>query len=497
MKKTLSLALALVLIVSAFAVFSVFTSAEGTPALVVSDAAGTPGETVQVTVSIENNPGIWGADIVIVPDEGLTLTAVDYNADFPFTWTKGAELTTLKLSGEMDGFDDTDYNGVIATLTFEVAADAEGTLKVAPTYNTGDICNAAEQDVELATVAGKVTVSGGTEPPVYNDVVEAFADGMENWSGSPNKTDEYPKVTQILICPDPWDGAYYVPGLTLTINMKASDGSTDDTFTTNVVTVYNAGDWGILRVEPCLMETPWIPVKDMVYELTLTYTTPDGRTVTVKSEDPFVLKEDPVVPSSGPVEPPVEEDGWKWVIDGSTLYITGKGEMEDFRGNEDGRPWLDKADKITKVVVCDGITNVGSSAFTGFENLKEVVVGRDVTKIGMDAFSYCHNLTTITFNGTITEVGQGTVYDCPALANVTVTGQTKDEFREVATVKPYNDAYFNAANFKTQETGNAVTYEGGKTPTPGAGEATAAIVVLSLLALVGTAVVVSKKVFVK
>ena len=83
-----------------------------------------------------------------------------------------------------------------------------------------------------------------------------------------------------------------------------------------------------------------------------------------------------------------EDEYWDWAIEDGVLYITGKGTMDSFRGMENKRPWASQLSKITKVVVCDGLTSIGASAFTDMSNLKEVVCGRDVTSIGMDAFSY-------------------------------------------------------------------------------------------------------------
>ena len=128
-----------------------------------------------------------------------------------------------------------------------------------------------------------------------------YGNGMENWGGSPNKGDEE-AVTQILFCPDPWDAAVYTAGMEVTVRMQAVDGSSDDTFTTNVVTTYNAGDWGICRIEPCLMETPWIPVANLHYIATFTFVDLDGETSTITptnddgSPFEFYLDRDPIVP---------------------------------------------------------------------------------------------------------------------------------------------------------------------------------------------------------
>ena len=137
----------------------------------------------------------------------------------------------------------------------------------------------------------------GEDSP-FNIAVHIYDNGMENWDNSPNRGDEA-YVTQILFCPEPWDGDHYVPGLPVTVNMKAVDGTSDDTFQTTVQTVYNGRNWGICRIEPCLMDPPWIPVKDKHYIATFTFETPSGRNATVTVDDEYFLDREPVVPGGG------------------------------------------------------------------------------------------------------------------------------------------------------------------------------------------------------
>lgn len=132
-----------------------------------------------------------------------------------------------------------------------------------------------------------------------------YGNGMENWTGSPNKGDQ-DAVTQILICPSPWDANYYVEGFEMKINMKAVDGSSDDTFTAKAVTRYNGGEWGILRYEPCLMKKAWVPVKDVHYTLTATFKDASGKTVTLQPVDDdgnvvdYFLDADPYTKGAAP-----------------------------------------------------------------------------------------------------------------------------------------------------------------------------------------------------
>ena len=196
---------------------------------------------------------------------------------------------------------------------------------------------------------------------------------------------------------------------------------------------------------------------------------------------------DPVDP-----EPPVE-DKWTWEVKDGVLTISGTGKMDDYRNVESTRPWIDSIDSITKVVVGDGITYVGSSAFTGMKAVTEITFGKKAAAFGQDAFSNCPALTTVVFNCKVESIGQGICYNSKAITSVTITDQTFEEFKAIATKTKYNfkdngdiEVGFDLAKFTVQSSGNV-----------SAGETTVVIVVLSMVALFGTALVVSKKVLVK
>lgn len=87
---------------------------------------------------------------------------------------------------------------------------------------------------------------------------------------------------------------------------------------------------------------------------------------------------------------------WKISNDG-TLTISGT-DMPDYYynynnviGEGGSAPWLDldHKDKIKKIVIEDGVTNIGSGAFYNCYNLTSVTIPNSVKSIGRCAFRYC------------------------------------------------------------------------------------------------------------
>ena len=87
---------------------------------------------------------------------------------------------------------------------------------------------------------------------------------------------------------------------------------------------------------------------------------------------------------------------WSYDPDTTTLTISGNGAMPDYNSvNVKKTGWYPKA--FTRVVIGEGVTNVGSYAFYQHETLTEVELGDSVKKIGNGAFYGCKvKLTKVT-----------------------------------------------------------------------------------------------------
>ena len=137
---------------------------QGTPSISIGNVIGRAGETVQVPITIQNNPGLIAARFSISYDaDTLTLIDVedgelfgvgnayfgnDYSA-MPYTLLWEDALSEINHTG----------NGTLAVMTFAVADDAYGNeTKIELQYDPGSFFDVDLQDVTVELQDGKVTV---------------------------------------------------------------------------------------------------------------------------------------------------------------------------------------------------------------------------------------------------------------------------------------------------------------------------------------------------
>lgn len=110
------------------------------------------------------------------------------------------------------------------------------------------------------------------------------------------------------------------------------------------------------------------------------------------------------------------EDG---VLTDWTLTISGEGAMPDFEGTGDPVcPWENEKQKIKKVIIEKGVTNIGKNAFRGCSELAEVHISKTVKKIGDAAFRDCTALTQIDIPDSVNSVGSFAFIGCTRLTEV-------------------------------------------------------------------------------
>ena len=83
-------------------------------------------------------------------------------------------------------------------------------------------------------------------------------------------------------------------------------------------------------------------------------------------------------------------DNLTWILEESTgiLTIEGSGAMKDYSSGSSA-PWYRDRGKISTLVIGDGVTNIGSYAFSHCYGLTSVTTPNSVTSIGESAFAEC------------------------------------------------------------------------------------------------------------
>ena len=104
-----------------------------------------------------------------------------------------------------------------------------------------------------------------------------------------------------------------------------------------------------------------------------------------------------------------DEANWELLVNDETtntytLKICGSGEMFDYSVSNIA-PWEFVKEKITKIIISEGITGIGHNAFYNFTNLTSVELAEGIERIGGSAFKGCSSLRKITIPSTVSSIG--------------------------------------------------------------------------------------------
>lgn len=144
-------------------------------------------------------------------------------------------------------------------------------------------------------------------------------------------------------------------------------------------------------------------------------------------------------------------DQISWSLDhDGILTLRGSGPIRDYSDNNSS-PWSSHRYSITGLIIEEGITRIGSRAFSGCRNLEYVEIGPDVTTIGERAFQNCYALSDVKMSCDIhlergsfrntpaepyviaaqTTLYTGSSYDT-ALSQVVITGDYREDIINIA-----------------------------------------------------------------
>lgn len=152
--------------------------------------------------------------------------------------------------------------------------------------------------------------------------------------------------------------------------------------------------------------------------------------------------------------------------DGSyTLTISGNGAMANLNNSteteniSDGAgagtyPWANLKDSITKIVIEDGVTSIGSKAFIAYTNVTSVSIGKDVSEIGVGALSQlsaCTKFNVSSQNHNFMTDETGALFDDSQTKLIAFPcGSSVEEYAIPATVTVISyGAFSRAAHLKT------------------------------------------------
>ena len=179
MKKLIALCLTIMLVLVAVPVIGAAAANSGE--FVVSTAEAGRGETVNVTVSIKNNPGIVSAKVKVAYDTNvLELTDKAEGAFAGVTYGPVGSPFTVNWVDTIHGLNNT--NGVLATLTFKVKdAAAFGQSEITLTFDENDVFDLNYDNVAFKSTNGAVTIvcrhkNTTTIPAKASDCIEAGND---------------------------------------------------------------------------------------------------------------------------------------------------------------------------------------------------------------------------------------------------------------------------------------------------------------------------------
>jgi Cohesin domain. len=169
-KKVLGIIIATALLFS-FASIQTF-AVTGTPTITVNGASGTAGSQVSVTLSVANNPGISSARLNVAYNSALTLISAQNGGLIPNAMFQGPPAGANPATYIWASTENSTANGTLLTLTFSIAADAQGSLPVSVTYGANDILNVDDANVNFNVVNSSVEVIAST-PEIYGSNLTA------------------------------------------------------------------------------------------------------------------------------------------------------------------------------------------------------------------------------------------------------------------------------------------------------------------------------------
>lgn len=150
-------------------------SATESPQIIASDAEGCSGDTVDITVSLENNPGIVSMTLTVDFDENvLTLIGVSDTSLMPGQMHTTRKVSPYILTWENDT-SKTDYyaDGTLVTLSFQISETAKvGEYSITLDHPWDGIYNYDIENIDFILNSGTVRVIEKTSSEEFTSHVQ-------------------------------------------------------------------------------------------------------------------------------------------------------------------------------------------------------------------------------------------------------------------------------------------------------------------------------------
>ena len=111
---------------------------------------------------------------------------------------------------------------------------------------------------------------------------------------------------------------------------------------------------------------------------------------------------------------------WKYEETTKTLTISGSGKMENYNSRNNS-PWYSLRENILNVIISNGVTSIGSSAFQDCSILSTINIPNSVTSIGNNALLNCSSVTFISVPSSVASIGLGAFANCSSLSSINVS----------------------------------------------------------------------------
>ena len=109
---------------------------------------------------------------------------------------------------------------------------------------------------------------------------------------------------------------------------------------------------------------------------------------------------------------------WMFDSESGLLTISGTGSMDSYSYLGSDQPWYSLRDKITDVMVENGVTAIGSYAFYGCKNLRSAQISDGVISLEASVFSGCEKITEIVLPDTLADIGRDVFSNCDSLTSI-------------------------------------------------------------------------------